>query len=138
MTLSTLVLALASLLHRGNPCPEVVVAIADGCAAEAAAHPVDPEACVALVTTYAAKESGYLVMPHAWSWDARAAVSCGLLQLPCRLSQSPAHDVRVWLSMLRQGTLAGLDSSPTRAAHRAALAQRLLIAVQLGVAERQP
>ena len=129
MSLSAIVLAIASQLGRGTPSPPVVDAIASGCEQEAARHPVDAGACVALVTTYVALESGYLTRPHAWSWDAKGGVSCSVLQLPCAISRDPASDVRTWLTNLRRSSLASVDSSPRRAAHRQRLAEKLLARV---------
>ena len=135
MTLPTLVLAIAALIGRGAPPPHVVTAIAQSCQAEAEAHPVDAEACAALVTTYAAHESSFRVGAYGDSGR-----SYGLLQLPAAWARTldTAGQVRAWLGLLRQGTLAGLDSSPSRAARRVALASKILARVHDAEQEAKP
>ncbi|HEY6463393.1 MAG TPA: hypothetical protein VIY73_24670 [Polyangiaceae bacterium] len=139
MTLSTLILTIAALLHRGTPPPSVVDAIATGCTEEAARGPVDIEVCAALVTTYAAHESGFRAGVYG-DCGAGGCRSYGLLQEPAPIARhlDTLGQVRWWLATLRAGTLAGLDSSPTRARRRAALAARLLDRATLGVAAPQP
>ena len=132
MPLPDLVLALAVALGRGTPTPDVAQAIASGCEAEARRAPVDVDMCAALVATYVAHESGFQDAPSPVSWDARARVSCGVLQLPCSVSTGPRHDVRWWLWALRRGGLASLDSSPRRAAARLVEARAALDIARAG------
>jgi hypothetical protein len=84
----------------------------------------------ALLGIYSKHESGANIAPQPWSWDARAGVSCGYLQLPCNVVQhvSLADQARLWLKWARQGGLAALDSSPTRAEQRRQEARAVLSA----------
>ena len=132
MPLPDLVLALAVALGRGTPATDIAQAIAAGCEAEARHAPVDVDMCAALVTTYMAHESGFQDAPSPVSWDARARVSCGVLQVPCRWSRGPRYDVRLWLWMLRRSTLGSVDSSPLRAAARLVEARAALDMVRAG------
>src|SRR5271168_1419855 len=83
---------------------------------------------VALLTTYAWLESRARTEPVAWSWDAKANVSCGPWQEPCGFvrTHSVADQARYWLRELRTAGLASLDSSPRRAARREAYALKAL------------
>lgn len=116
-----------SLLHALAPGaeraadPGVVAAIA-----AAAETPQD----AALLTVYGWHESGGRQDPRPVSWDARARVSCGFLQLRCALHRDALADARTWLSLVRAGGLAGVDSSPRRARRRAAEAEGLVRAVE--------
>jgi hypothetical protein len=85
---------------------------------------------LAEMVTYDELESGASEHPRSWSWDSKAGVSCSSLQLPCSFV---AHATVVeqhyyWLRELRAAGLASLDSSPTRAARREAMAQMALAA----------
>jgi hypothetical protein len=127
MPLPALILAIAALIGRGTPSPRVVSAIAEGCAAEAAAHPVDAQACAALVTVYMAHESTFRTGVYGDSGR-----SYGLLQLPAAWARSldAAGQVRACLAAVRASSVAAVDSSPSRASRRVALAERLLGAVR--------
>lgn len=93
----------------------------------------DPELAMtrqelALLVVYATLESGLRDRPLATSWDARAHVSCGMLQEPCSFVERATDEMqaRYWIRIERQAGLANLDSSPSRAARRTKLAERLL------------
>lgn len=83
---------------------------------------------LSLLTLYAWYESRARVEPVAWSWDAKASVSCGAWQEPCAFvrTHSVVEQARYWLRELRAAGLASLDSSPKRAAKRTALAAQAL------------
>jgi hypothetical protein len=104
-----LVLTLCFLLGYRTPPMRIVHAIAD--AAQTAED-------AALLVVYGVHESGLSEHPRAWSWDARAGVSCGPWQLRCTLSSTPEADARTWLANVRRAGLAAVDSSSTRAEAR--------------------
>lgn len=123
MIAPSVVLALLSALSPGAERAverEVVAAIA------AAADTSDEAAILAV---YAWHESGGRTSPPPESWDAIALVSCGAWQLRCALHGSAEHDARTWLGLVRTSGLAGVDSSPRRAAKRAREAQAALARV---------
>jgi hypothetical protein len=82
----------------------------------------------ALLTLYAWRESGFSIHPHSTSWDSKAGVSCGVWQMHCSAIQgkSLTEQATMWISWARQGGLAGLDSSPARAAVRELSSRKLL------------
>ena len=88
----------------------------------------------ALVATYAAYESGVRMRPNAYSHDALAHESCGVLQLPCEWVEAhptARQQVRRWLQIARlPGGVVSLDSSPSRAYRRFATAMLLLAQVR--------
>jgi hypothetical protein len=88
---------------------------------------VTPDELSTLVV-YAALESGVKDHPRAWSWDARRAVSCGMLQEPCSFVKEAddAAQARYWIISERQAGLASVDSDPKRAARRQKLAEKVL------------
>lgn len=100
----------------------IALAIAQAVASEKApatgeSHAVD----AALEAYYAWKESRLNEHPHPESWDAIAGLSCGAWQLRCYLVTGVPLETqaRTWLDSLHRAGLArGVDSSPTRAAHR--------------------
>ena len=116
-----LVLALCALMGFAHPPQPIVSAIAN-----AAETPED----AALLVVYGVHESGLSESPRPWSWDARAGVSCGFLQLRCSLSSSPEADARTWLHNVHASSLALVDSSQRRAAKRWDEALDLLRKVQ--------
>ena len=80
-------------------------------------HAVD----AALEAVYAKRESDLSQHPIAFSWDAKSGLSAGVWQLRSYLvtGRSLLDQARTWLGSLRAAGLAkGIDSSPTRAAHR--------------------
>jgi hypothetical protein len=134
VTLHALILAVAALVGRGTPPAPVVDAIDTACTEEAARAPVDPEACAALMTVYGARESSWRAVygDHGRSygyWQEPAAIARQLDAL---------GQARYWLRVLRESSLASVDSSPARARVRLALSRRLLGEVLVGVAERMP
>lgn len=133
MTITALVLAVASLLGRGQPSPTVTRAIAKACTEEASRGPVDVEMCAALMVVYGGHESSWRPVygdsgRSFGYWQEPAAVATRLDAL---------GQARYWLATLRRGTLAGLDSSPSRAARRVRLAEGLLATARAGVVERR-
>ena len=127
MSLSALVLAIwahMSALYAHQPdAGRIADAIAE-------AEPTVEEAATAAL--YVALESGVNEHPRAFSWDAKAGVSCGILQMPCAFvaTHTLVEQVRWWLSAVRSRGLASVDSSPSRARAREAQAMRLLDAVR--------
>ena len=103
--------------------PRVVDAIVDASYLEKASQKE-----VALMTVYAWKESGAQSLPRPQSWDAKAGVSCGFLQIPCTAAArlSLTGQGRYWLRELRAVGLASLDSDKKRAAARDKLADAAL------------
>jgi hypothetical protein len=79
------------------------------------------------LVVYSYHESHWRLHPEPASWDALAGVAHGFLQLWGRAGlKTPEDQCRVWLWLVQRGGLAALDSSPRRAARRAARAARLL------------
>jgi hypothetical protein len=74
----------------------------------------------ALLGVYAKHESGGTIVPVPASHDAKDGTSCGVLQMPCAIVRRTtlAQQALLWLRWARQGGLAALDSSPSRAAAR--------------------
>jgi hypothetical protein len=106
---TALVLTLCALLGYRSPPLAIIRAIADASATAEDA---------ALMVTYAVHESGLSEHPRPWSWDARAGVSCGFLQLRCTISSTPEADARTWIANVHRVGLAAVDSSQRRAAKR--------------------
>lgn len=115
-----IVVALCVLMGFAHPSPAIVRAIAEAAQSRQEA---------AITVVYAVHESGLQERPAPISWDARAGVSCGFLQLRCALSSTPAADARTWLALVRSSGLAAVDSSPARAARRQAEADGLVRAL---------
>ena len=87
----------------------------------------DHEGLRAHLVEYGYRESHWMPHPRAESWDARAGVAHGFLQLWGPAGSLPLVDqCRAWLLNVQASSLASVDSSPTRAARRAAEAARLL------------
>jgi hypothetical protein len=88
---------------------------------------------VALLTVYGKLEGDMRAEPRAQSWDAKAGVSCGFLQLRCSIARrlSPVAQARYWLWLYRTAGLVNLDSDGKRAVKRAKLASDALAAAQL-------
>jgi hypothetical protein len=86
----------------------------------------------ALMVTYDDLESMAHEHPISWSWDSKAGVSCGSLQLPCGFVQHATvlQQHYYWLRELRAAGLASLDSDPKRAAKREARAMKVLGAAE--------
>ena len=117
------VLALyASALGYPNVPTKILQAIEVACSKE------DPD-CEADAVLYAAHESGFDAHPKAWSWDAKAGVSCGYWQTPCRtLPKTVTGQAEAWVAMRRSslksfGDLRGLAGA-TPAGERLARARK--------------
>jgi hypothetical protein len=84
----------------------------------------------ALLGVYVKHESGGTIEPVPASHDARDGTSCGVSQLPCAVvrTNSLERQAELWLRWARQGGLAALDSSPSRAAARQQEARQVLAA----------
>jgi hypothetical protein len=80
------------------------------------------------MVTYAWGESKFTIDPTPYSHDAKAHQSCGPWQEPCAFveTHSLAEQATYWLHNVQAAGLASVDSSPTRARHRAEWAARLL------------
>ena len=128
-----------ALLHTWQPAaapyaePAVLEAIASSCDHEAAVHPVDARACVALMVVYGERESGLRAHPRAWSWDARSGLAVGPWQQWGAGGLTLRQQADRWLASLRVMGLARLDSSARRAAGRQRLAARLLASIDCDV-----
>ena len=86
-----------------------------------------PTLDVVLLATYARLESSARIEPLPASWDAKAGVSYGVLQMPYRVARMPLDvQCRTWLGWVTASSLASVDSSPRRARHRLALARESL------------
>ena len=60
------------------------------------------ERCTLDATLWAKHESDLQPRPKPFSWDAKAGVSCGLLQSPCAtLPDTLEREVQVWLTLRR-------------------------------------
>ena len=82
-----------------------------------------------LLVVYAWHESGFSERPRAVSWDAKAGRSLGVWQMQRQavLGHSLEEQAATWLRWAHEGGLAGLDSSPSRAARRELEARALLV-----------
>jgi hypothetical protein len=87
----------------------------------------DDDRLRAVLVVYAHRESHWTVRPRPWSWDARAGVARGPWQLwgPAG-SLGLTGQASAWLSSVQSAGLAGVDSSPRRAARRARIAAGLV------------
>jgi len=96
--------------------------------AKAVDNVVTDERLKSLVVTYIGKESWFQIHPKGESWDAKALVSCGILQMPCEFVRHSTLEMQVttWLKWVAQSSLASVDSDPVRAWKRARLAERIL------------
>jgi hypothetical protein len=114
VTLPAIILAVAALLHRGTPSPDVVAAIASVS---------DSPETAALLTVYSGHESSY--RPGAVGDAGR---SCGLVQLRCEWVRGLTirQQLALWLRLVRASSLASVDSSAKRAAYRERLSRHLL------------
>lgn len=123
--LLAIVLRVWAALHA-TPDDQIAAVIAS----EVEAQPIfDRELAAAVVALYVVRESGIRMHPEAYSWDAAAGVSCGLLQEPCafvHVHPGAREQIRYWLSIVVHHGLAAVDSSPTRASRRVSLAMRLM------------
>ncbi len=93
----------------------------------------DRDLTIGTVAYYVAKESGVSVRPFDLvSWDAKAGVSCGILQEPCAFvaNHTLKQQVAWWLRNVQDSSLGSVDSSPTRAAKRVAKVKQLLAKVK--------
>lgn len=104
-----------SLLAAIQPGAERVTdrAVVDAIAA-AAESPLEASE----LAVYAWLESSGKTHPRAFSWDARAGVSCGPWQLRCSLSRTPAEDAKQWIAIVRAHGLVAVDGSRSRAERR--------------------
>jgi hypothetical protein len=136
--LVALILAIWSNLHAHGPdAARIAEAIAG--AVESEASPASGESIAvdaALLALYAAKESHLSEHPMAESWDAKAGLSCGYLQLRCALTRdrSLRQQAQTWLAAVRRGGLVAADSSRSRAARRMEEARAALGAAMAGAA----
>lgn len=124
--LVALVFAVWGQIHgnvHSKDAPRIADAIASAVESETSpasgeSHAVD----AALMADYAKHESDISEHPStAYSWDAKAGLSKGAWQLRSYLvdGRSLREQAATWLGSLRAAGLArGIDSSPTRAAHR--------------------
>lgn len=95
--------------------------------ASAIDHATDDDRLRAVLVVYAWSESSWMRNPHPWSWDARAGIAHGPWQLWGASGLATLDEqARTWLRLVQRGGLAALDSSPSRATHRAQRAERLL------------
>lgn len=60
---------------------------------------------LAVLAVYLEQESRVQLHPHAWSWDAKAGVSCGAFQTPCAsvAKRSLLEQARFVLGLMRRG-----------------------------------
>lgn len=126
-------LALALTILAG--CPDarpIARAIVSAVEARAAAglRPVtsSPAEDVALLAVYARHESTGTIHPVPLSWDAKAGRSCGVWQMHCYAVRGWSLEAQAgtWLRWVAGSSLAGVDSSPSRARDRAAEARAAL------------
>lgn len=128
--LVALVFSVWAQLHanvKSPDAPRIADAIAFAVEAEKVpasgeSHAVD----ASLLAVYAKRESDLSEHPTPFSWDAKAGLSKGTWQLRSYLvdGRSLRAQAATWLGSLRAAGLAkGIDSSPTRAAHRLAEAR---------------
>jgi hypothetical protein len=98
---------------------------------------------------YAVHESGLQAEPKlAWSWDAKAGVSCGVWQTPCAtLPKTLVGQARVWvelrrLSLAQFGDLRGLaganDAGVRLTRHREQEHEDMVFGATWGVLELKP
>ena len=92
----------------------------------------DSDELRAALVTYAWYESRWQLHPRAESWDALAGLATG----PWQLWGSAGHldldgQARAWLRNVEHAGLASVDSSPARASHRAAVAEKLVSKARL-------
>jgi len=118
---SAAAVALGVLLQLA-PGGEKLAAPAADIIARAVDHEAEPERWAALLAVYVVRESS--MRPDAVGDGGR---SCGLVQLRCEWT---AHldaegQLRLWLRLVHASSLGAVDSSPSRAARRAELAERL-------------
>lgn len=100
-------LACASALGHPHPSKRIIQTIITACEGDVS--------CSEDAILYAAEESGVQVEPtRAYSWDARAGVSCGTWQTPCKdRDQSLLGRAKSWVhlraySLATYGDLRGL------------------------------
>jgi hypothetical protein len=81
---------------------------------------------------YVAKESNVSEYPIAFSWDAKAGVSCGILQEPCAFVKT--HSLKEqgiwWIKSVHDAGLASVDSDPKRAKARKLEVKKVLEKIQ--------
>lgn len=88
--------------------------------AQAIANVADTPLEAAELVVWGIHESGLSEHPAPVSWDARAGVSCGFLQLRCSRSTTPEADARLWLADVRMHGEASVCGSGRAAARIAA------------------
>jgi hypothetical protein len=108
-----------------------------GAIARAVDAATDDDRLRAVLVVYAYAESRWRLHPRAESWDARAGLARGPWQLWGAVGGMPLEvQARAWLANVEGGGLAGVDSSPRRAARRAAYAAALLDRAERGCPAR--
>ncbi len=107
--------------------PDSTIAEAIATAVEGA-HVFDAELLAGVMAVYSWRESGNRMHPEASSWDAAAGRSCGVFQTPCAITRhwSAADQARYWVRNVLHSSLGAVDSSPSRARKRVALALELM------------
>lgn len=128
--LRAVVVSVWAAIHPGAPAIRDAAPIADAIATAVAEDvarglPVDASLEAATMAVYAWRES---------SLQARVVGdnggSCGPWQMHCEIVRAHrmtlTDQARTWLRWTRESSLAGVDSSPRRAARRVAYARRLL------------
>ena len=108
--------------------PELVAAVQHRVDGGHAPVTSSPTLDLVLVATYVRLESRATIAPDPKSHDAHDRTSCGILQLRCDLvrGRTLAEQARQWLWCVERSSLADVDSSPSRAAHRLELARATL------------
>jgi hypothetical protein len=88
---------------------------------------------LATMAYYVARESNVNEYPAAFSWDAKAGVSCGILQEPCAFVKTHGLKEQAlwWLKNVHDAGLASVDSDPKRAAKRLKEVKRLIEQIDL-------
>ena len=92
----------------------------------------DDDRLRAVLVVYAVAESHLRLDPAPMSWDARAGLARGPWQMWSSHDLPLAVQARTWLRWVQAGGLAALDSSPRRAARRAARAAQLIASASPG------
>jgi hypothetical protein len=120
--LTATILALWALLAPGAERLPTARPIAEAIASASGGD----ERLAAILALYAFRESS---LRPGVTGDGGA--SCGAWQMKCTLvrGMSLEQQARTWLTWVQASSLASVDSSPSRAARRVALAERLLVAV---------
>jgi hypothetical protein len=79
------------------------------------------------LVVYSHEESHWQLAPACWSWDCRKHLARGPWQLWGPAGRADlSTQARSWLHNVQASSLASVDSSPSRARRRAAMAERLV------------